>query len=460
MLKLRAAIPVVLLLLAAAVLQPATLSASTCTDDEADSVSLVQDAVDFLRRLYVEPLTPEMLLVPASAALEEVEERESGVGDPLAEDAFEGEPDEAWAVFADQYCTVLQERVVTGAPLDYVVIRAMANAVDEAHTRFLTPEMYREHQAWAAGESRYEGIGTRLRADPLTVQYVFPGSPAEAAGLQAGDEIVAIDGVPSSGLSAQEAVRLVRGEANSLVRLTIVRAGVTETSQYDIIRASIHIPQVESRTIDDVGYLLLRGFPSASLYDDVRSEVESFESLGLNGLVLDLRGNTGGRLDVGAQVASLFLPEGSPLYQEKTRRGRASIPMTSGDPTWTRPLVVLVDDATASMGEILAAALQEDLGIPLFGTSTAGAVAGSIIVPLRDGSALQVTTLRIDSPTGRLLNGIGVSPDVEFSADAGLMGSGPDEVLDAALEYLRSAAQNNAAAPVAPARGELPSPDR
>jgi carboxyl-terminal processing protease len=288
------------------------------------------------------------------------------------------------------------------------------------------------------------------------VQYVFPGSPAEAAGLLPGDEILAIDGESSSGLTAVDAVRRVRGEANTTVKLTVARPGLPGTKDYDVVRASIHIPQLEARRIDDVAYLLIRGFPTSSLYDEVSSQIQSFAAAGASGMVLDLRGNSGGRLDVGTKIAGLFLPEGSPLYQEKTRRGREDTQVTTSTQIWARPLAVLIDDGTASMGEILAAALQEDLKVPLFGTQTAGAVAGSVIVPLRDGSALQITTLRIDSPNGRILNGIGVAPDVVFPMQAGLAGSGPDAALDAALTYVRTtAAQQNSGPKIATPPGGL-----
>src|SRR2546425_2208403 len=104
----------------------------------------------------------------------------------------------------------------------------MVDAVDEAHTRFLTPSMYKEHIAWTQGDSRYEGIGARLRSNPLGIQQVFPDSPAESAGLKAGDSIVAIDGEPAAEMTATDAVQLVRGEAGTTVTLTIARPGTAE----------------------------------------------------------------------------------------------------------------------------------------------------------------------------------------------------------------------------------------
>ena len=131
-------------------------------------------------------------------------------------------------------------------------------------------------------------------------------------------------------------------------------------------------------------YLRLRDFPTTDTYEEVASALRLFNGAKADSLVLDLRGNSGGRLDVGTRVASLFLPDGTPIYQEKTRRGRQSTQKSSGEPLWSKPVVLLIDDGTASMGEILAAALQEQHRGPVMGVTTAGSVAGSLVLPMRD----------------------------------------------------------------------------
>src|SRR5947207_14183700 len=124
-------------------------------------------------------------------------------------------------------------------------MRAMTRAVEEPHPRSLTPPMHRDHQAWAAGDQRYDGIGARLRANPLGVAYVFPGSPAEQSGLKFGDDILSIDGQPAEGLSAAEAVAMVRGEIGTFVHLTLRRQDVPAVWEVDVARADVVLPMIE-----------------------------------------------------------------------------------------------------------------------------------------------------------------------------------------------------------------------
>jgi carboxyl-terminal processing protease len=417
---------------------------------------VVQEAFNFLSVLYVEPLPPSSLLDPAIEAIEEGTGHTlssmsprvvpSPVASParVAPDGPEALPrpgEEAWAVFAADYCSLLtaagDEVGDPSQQVAYPAIRAMIAAVNEGHTRFLPPELYREHVAWQAGDSRYEGIGARLRSNPLGIQQVFPGSPAEDAGLKAGDLILAIDGEPAQELSATDAVQLVRGEAGTIVTLKIARSGVTGAFDLDIARGSVRVPLVESRVIDDIGYVRISSFPASGLLEDLTRELESIEEHDVKGLILDLRGNGGGRLDVGTRVAALFLPGDAPIYQQTTRREQVTTRTTRVDASWTRPMNVLIDDGTASMGEILAAALQEHEVARLIGVTTSGSVAGSIVVPLSDGSGLQVTTLRIDSGLGTVLNNIGVHPDIEAESTVDEILSGEDSPLDIAIEDLR-----------------------
>jgi carboxyl-terminal processing protease len=268
----------------------------------------------------------------------------------------------------------------------------------------------------------------------LTVDYVFSGSPAEAAGILIGDRILEIDGQPAEDLAATDAVTLIRGEAGTIVNLKLARDGDIDLWDLPIVRDSIRVPSIEARMIDEVGYIAIRGFPGPGLYEDVVSQLGTLQLQGAQSLVIDLRGNSGGRLDVGTRVAALFLPEGTPVYTQTTRRGRTATETTASSLQWSQPVAVLIDSGTASMGEILAAALQEQGMAPLIGATTAGSVAGSLVVPLSDGSALQVTTLRIDSGHGRVLNRIGVEPDMEVDPTP----SAADAALDAAMSYLRN----------------------
>jgi carboxyl-terminal processing protease len=419
---------------------PAGQAQACAADTPTPGIGVVKEAYDLVSARFVEPVSSSALLPPAAAAVV-TEVRKGANAKPVADaDAwFVGDAGFTWDRFAERYCQAWEARgdgVPPEAPA-YAAIRAITAAVHEAHTGFLTPDMYREHLAWTStGEVRYDGIGIRLRSEPLRVDYVFAGGPAEASGLRAGDEIVAINGVASNDLTTAGAAVALRGEAGSRVRLTIKRPEAQAPFDVELVRARISIPSTESKMIDQVGYLQIRGFPRPALYDEVKAEVEWLNAMGARALILDLRGNAGGRLDVGSTVAGLFLPDGAPLYRETTRGSQITRRSVPAEAIWTKPFVVLVDEGTASMGEILAAAIQEQHVAPVIGTKTAGAVAGSLVLPLSDGSAVQVTVIRIDSGLGQVLNNTGVQPDME------VRGAAPparnDAPLDAAVGILRA----------------------
>jgi len=419
---------------------PATQAQACAPDSPTPGVGVVREAHDLISARFVEPVASSTLLpAAANAVVAEVRKSRPSAQVSDAETWFAGDPAFSWGRFAERYCLAWEARGEGVAPesLAYAAIRAMAASVREAHTGFLTPDQYREHVAWTStGEVRYEGVGIRLRSEPLRIDYVFAGGPAEAGGLRPGDEILVINGAPSREMTPAGAAIALRGEAGTRVRLTIRRVDVPTPWEVELTRARISIPSTESRVIDQVGYLQIRGFPRPALYDEVASEMAWLNAIGAQALVLDLRGNAGGRLDVGSTVAGLFLPDAAPLYRETTRVGQVTRRAIPSQGLWTKPLAVLVDEGTASMGEILAAAIQEQRVAPVIGTRTAGAVAGSLVLPLSDGSAVQVTVIRIDSGLGQVLNNVGVQPDVEVRTTPSPARN--DEPLDAAMGLLRA----------------------
>ncbi len=187
-----------------------------------------------------------------------------------------------------------------------------------------------------------------------------------------------------------------------------------------------------------VGYLQIRGFPEGGVADQVGRALASFDQAGIQGMVLDLRGNSGGRLDVGIRVASRFVREGV-LYQQVDRSGSRRSTERRGD-YWEHavPIVALIDGGTASMGEILASALGETGSAHLMGVTTSGSVAAAQLFPLTGGSAIQVTVLEITSGHGVLLNGVGVKPTEVIEQSDDELRTGIDSQLAAALAYLRA----------------------
>jgi carboxyl-terminal processing protease len=246
--------------------------------------------------------------------------------------------------------------------------------------------------------------------------------------LQSGDYLVSIDGQPVDGMSIDQLTALVRGPAGSNVQVVIRRGDDPTELPYAVQRAEIHLQFVKNKLVqDDIGYVMLRGFPEPSVIDSIEQDVASFQSEGVHGLILDLRGNSGGRIDVGTRLLGDFLPSGTSIYQEVDRGGHNSTHATHGRTQFDLPLVVLVDGGTASMGEIFASAVQEHGVATVLGSTTSGSVAAAQVFGLSDGSGLQVTIFEILSADGRPLNKVGVAPDEAFPSDAG---ANPDSSAD------------------------------
>jgi carboxyl-terminal processing protease len=322
----------------------------------------------------------------------------------------------------------------------YALIRGMVRFVDENHTYFLDPQQYRDYQSWSRGDNTYVGIGVSVstRDSPPRIVEVYEGTPAQQAGLQSGDFLVRIDDQAVDGLSIDQVTALVRGPAGSAVQVVVRRGDDPTEFPYTVQRAEIHLQFVKNKLVqDDIGYVMLRGFPEPSVIDSIEQDVASFQSEGVHGLILDLRGNSGGRIDVGARLLSDFLPDGSSIYQEVDRGGHNSTHATHGRTQFALPLVVLVDGGTASMGEIFASAVQEHGAATVLGSTTSGSVAAAQVFGLSDGSGLQVTVFEILSADGTPLNKIGVAPDEVIPANpAGSSTDGTDPVLNRAVAIL------------------------
>jgi carboxyl-terminal processing protease len=230
----------------------------------------------------------------------------------------------------------------------------------------------------------------------------------------------------------------LRGESGSPVTVTVLRSGVLAPLELTMTRATVQIAFVSSRMLaDGVGYVRLRGFADMDVGDQFVAALDDLQRQGATSLVVDLRGNSGGRLDVGSRLLSLFIPSGT-LYHQLGRSG--SPVATSAQGGYRSPplaMAVLVDSGTASMGEIFAAAIQDYGRGRILGTTTAGSVAAAQVFKLPDGSGLQVTVMEITSASGRVLNGVGVAPDRAVATDIDALRAGHDSQLDAAVAALR-----------------------
>ena len=418
---------------------PLVVEASVSAESSSETLEVLRQAYDVLMDRFVHEPNPAMLL---TAAWEGIVREMLGAGMPLKETpvpALEPNRDRAWSVFREQMARLLAE---TNPPPDLnlkaAAITSMARALKEAHTGYMSPRDYRDFLNYMRGDASYEGIGVRPRRPGQTVGEVFPNSPAEKAGIQVGDMIIAVNGDSTEGKTLEEVASTIRGPAGTAVELTIYRPRTGETLVIRIVRAPVKIEFLKTDILQgDIAYIRLQGFPEPTVAERIEQFVGQLPQLGARALVFDVRGNPGGRVDVGARILNRFISSG-PLFQQVDRSGNQRVVMALG-PGWARPLptVVLIDGSTASMGEIFAAAMRERGVARLVGKQTAGSVAAALVFGLNDGSAVKVTILEINSGNGVVLNGVGVAPDDEMESSPEDLDAGRDVPLEHAIIYLR-----------------------
>jgi carboxyl-terminal processing protease len=241
-------------------------------------------------------------------------------------------------------------------------------------------------------------------------------TPAMRAGVMAGDLIIRLDDTPVKGMSLNDAVKMMRGEPGTKIRLTIVREGVQQPVVLEITRAVIQVRSVRSETLDGgFGYLRITNFQSAT-GEDVRKAVSQLKrdnKGGLNGMVLDLRNNPGGVLGAAVSVSDAFLSKGKVVYTEGRARDAAlDFNATPGDILDGKPIVILVNGGSASASEIVAGALQDHKRAVIMGTPTFGKGSVQTIFPMSNDTAVKLTTARYYTPAGRSIQADGIKPDI------------------------------------------------
>jgi len=298
--------------------------------------------------------------------------------------------------------------------LVYGAIRGMLETLDP-HSAFMPPEVYREMQVETQGSFGGLGIEITVRDRQLTVVAPIEGTPADRAGILAGDRIVKINGEPTKDMTLFEAVRKLRGPRGSQVTITIAREGFTEAKVFAITRATIEVHSVRSFELGDgIGYIRMVSFQEKTARDLERT-LEQFQTGGVKAMVLDLRNNPGGLLSQAVQVADLFLQKGQLIvYTEGRARNqdlRFSAEHTKSLPQV--PMVILVNGGSASASEIVAGALQDHRRAVILGTPTFGKGSVQTVIPLNDGSGLRLTTAKYFTPRGETIQGKGITPDIQ-----------------------------------------------
>ena len=339
---------------------------------------------------------------------------------------------EAWQIVHDQYLVqpVDDEKMMQGA------IRGMMDSLSDPHSAYMDPVEYSDAQAPLEG---YSGIGAWVNTEGeyLTIAEPMKGSPAETAGLKSGDQIIAIDGVDMVGTLPELARQKVLGEAGTQVILKIMREGVEEPFDIPITRAQITIPSTEYRMLDnDIAYLRLNAFSNATS-EEIHSALQELLAQNPQGLILDLRYNSGGYLDAAIQVGSEFLPDGVVAYEEYGNGTRDTFNVTGDGIATEIPMVVLVNDWSASASELVAGALQDRGRAQLVGVTTYGKGTVQNWIPLSDNEgAVRVTIARWLTPNGRNVTETGITPDLEVIISDADAQAGVDTQLNQAIELL------------------------
>ncbi|MGL6342110.1 MAG: carboxyl-terminal processing protease CtpC, partial [Waterburya sp.] len=336
--------------------------------------------------------------------------------------------DEVWQIINYQYVdgnfnqkdwSKIRQQYVKDASYEtkedaYKAIRQMLNQLGDPYTRFMNPEEFQNMRIDTSGE--LTGVGIQIAKDKKTDRLVviapIEDSPAFEAGILAQDLIYKIDGKDTKGMDVNDAVKMIRGEQGTKVNLTIERNG--NQRDYQIVRAQIEIhpvrASVRDTSIGKVGYIRLTTFNEYAA-KDMQEAIEKQEKAGVVGYVLDLRSNPGGLLYSSIHIARMWIDEGT-IVSTVDRKGISDRELANNKALTDKPLVVLVDQGSASASEILSGALQDHKRATILGTKTFGKGLVQSVRPLGDGSGLAVTIAKYLTPNGRDINKEGIHPDV------------------------------------------------
>lgn len=295
-------------------------------------------------------------------------------------------------------------------------LKGLVQSLDDPYSQYLTPEEYEDLNQQTSGE--YGGIGVIVTPGDdnlITVVSPIKGTPGEKAGLKPEDKIISVEGQEFMADEMDKAVKIMKGEPNTDVTLTIMRKskdGGNETFDVDITREKIRLETVETEILDgNIGYVNIASFDELT-YEDFKEELDNLEEQEVEGLVVDLRNNPGGLLDVTADIADEFLGEGVIVYTEN-KNGEKEY-YNSEKSKIDLPLVVLVNEGSASASEILSGAIKDYGRGELIGTKTfgKGVVQRISELPSNDGSAIKLTISEYFTPNGTNIHGVGIEPDI------------------------------------------------
>jgi len=312
--------------------------------------------------------------------------------------------------------SLVQENYVEEIKLDEVIqgaIKGMLNTLDP-HSSYMKPDEYKELQVETKGSFSGIGIEISMRDGILTVISPIEGTPAYQKGLKAGDKIIKIDGEPTKDLSINEAVKRLRGPKGSKVTVSIHREGWGDLKDVTIIRDVIPIVSVKSKMLEPgFPYIRVVQFQAKTTRDFQKALKDAAKEGAIKGLVIDLRNNPGGLLDQAVRMADIFIDKGIIVSTRGRIKDQNMVFEAEADAeTYKFPIVVLVNEGSASASEIVAGALKDHKRAVILGTQTFGKGSVQTIIPMNDGSGLRLTTARYYTPSGESIQAKGITPDV------------------------------------------------
>jgi len=310
----------------------------------------------------------------------------------------------------------------------------------DPYSAYMNPETFKESQTETSGE--FGGLGIEITMESGVVKVIAPidGTPASKAGIKAGDYIVRINGEQVQGHTLMEAVNLMRGPVGTSIEITVRRKGLRKAKIFKITREIIEIESVMSKIVDNkVGYLRLRAFNENSS-NQLKKEISKIEkSKKLVGYILDLRNNPGGLLSQAVTISDFFLNNGE-IVSTKGRKKKENRKFFAkkGDKIGGKPLIILINNGSASASEIVAGALQDQKRAVLLGETTFGKGSVQSIIPLKNRGALRLTISKYYLPSGKSISEIGVLPDikVEEEGEEFLINTETDNQLNYAINLL------------------------
>lgn len=322
-------------------------------------------------------------------------------------------------LFADTLAIIQSQYVEESEPKDliYGSLKGMLSSLDP-YSEFLPPEEYKELKADTEGKFGGVGMEITLKDGLVTVVSPLEDTPAWEAGIKSGDKIVKINDEIIKDFTLTDAVRLLRGDPGTEVKITAWREKEKKMIDFEIVRAMIKIEDIKDvRIIDDsgIGYIRLVEF-SEETPDDLSGALDNLQEQGMKALILDVRYNPGGLLDVAAKVTENFLDKNKIIVTTKGRGNLQNLEFRSRTSSKYKdlPMVVLINEGSASGSEILAGALKDHKRAIVIGEKSFGKGSVQTVIPLSDGSALKLTTSKYFTPSGASIHGEGIDPDIEI----------------------------------------------